>query len=124
MFSLLSSRMHNVWVKAVGGYLGTSIRYSVSVCFNTFILPSLNDTDKDNLTNSALKILECREAFPDKTFSELYDPDLMPNSLKQVHAENDSLVEACYRSKEFSSNEERLEYLFRLYGQMTGGPNA
>lgn len=38
MFCFLNSKLHNIWVKAVGGYLGTSIRYSVAMCFNTFCI--------------------------------------------------------------------------------------
>ncbi len=47
-----------------------------------------------------------------------YDPDKMPEGLKEVHRLNDEAVEPCYRSKPFNSGEERLEYLFKLYEKM------
>ena len=42
----------------------------------------------------------------------------MPEGLREAHRQNDLAVERCYRSKPFDSDEERLEYLFKLYEQM------
>ena len=42
----------------------------------------------------------------------------MPDGLRETHHLNDLAVERCYRSKPFESDEERLEYLFKLYEQM------
>ena len=53
-----------------------------------------------------------------KTLAQLYDPDKMPDGLKEAHHQLDLAVERCYRSKPFASDEERLEYLFKLYEQM------
>ena len=37
--------------------------------------------------------------------------------LREAHHQNDLAIERCYRSKPFESDEERLEYLFKLYEQ-------
>jgi hypothetical protein len=50
--------------------------------------------------------------------AQLYDPDKMPVGLRRAHHEMDLAVEQCYRAKPFTSDEERLEYLFRLYEEM------
>ena len=42
----------------------------------------------------------------------------MPKGLKEAHKQNDLAVERCYRSTPFNSDEERLEYLFKLYEKM------
>ena len=42
----------------------------------------------------------------------------MPEGLREAHRQNDLAVERCYRTKHFESDEERLEYLFKLYEQM------
>lgn len=47
-----------------------------------------------------------------------YDSVKMPAGLREAHHQNDLAVERCYGSKPFESDEERLEYLFRLYEQM------
>ena len=51
-------------------------------------------------------------------YEELYDPDKMPDGLREAHHEMDLVVEQCYRKSPFKSDEERLEYLFRLYEKM------
>jgi len=38
--------------------------------------------------------------------------------LREAHHQNDLAVERCYRSRPFESDEERLEYLFKLYELM------
>ena len=48
----------------------------------------------------------------------MYDPEKMPEGLREAHRQNDLAVERCYRLKPFESDEERLEYLFKLYEQM------
>ena len=62
--------------------------------------------------------MEERENHSEKTLAQLYDPDKMPKSLLDAHHQLDLAVENCYRSKPFKSDEERLEYLFKLYEQM------
>lgn len=54
----------------------------------------------------------------EKTPAQLYDPNKMPEGLREAHRLNDLAVERCYRSKPFESDEERLEYLFKLYEKM------
>ena len=105
-------------MKNIGGYLGTSIRYSISVCYNTFPFPSISNQRKEELTQSTIRILEEREKHPEKTLAQLYDPDKMPEGLKEAHRLNDEAVERCYRSTPFNSDGERLEYLFKLYEKM------
>jgi hypothetical protein len=118
IFSLLNSKIHMIWTRTIGGYLGTSIRYSISVCYNTFPFPTISTNQKTELENCAFKILEEREKHSEKTLAQLYDPDKMPEGLREAHRQNDLAVERCYRLKPFESDEERLEYLFKLYEQM------
>lgn len=42
----------------------------------------------------------------------------MPQDLKEAHQRLDFVFEKCYKSKPFSSDEERLDYLFDLYEKM------
>jgi len=115
---ICSARMHNVWVKTVSGRLEERIRYSTSLSYNTFPFPNISEQRKQELTQTTFRILEEREKHTDKTLAELYDPNKMPDGLREAHHQNDIAVERCYRSKPFESDEERLEYLFKLYEQM------
>jgi hypothetical protein len=118
MFSVISSKIHMLWVKAVAGGMKMDILYSVTVCYNTFPFPIISNQRKEELTQCTFRILEEREKHPEKTLAELYAPDKMPEGLKEAHRLNDEAVERCYRSTPFNSDEERLEYLFKLYEKM------
>jgi len=118
MFSILCSNFHMLWVRTVSGKLKSDYRYSSVLCYNTFPFPPISDGRKEELTTHTFRILEEREKHPEKTLAQLYDPDKMPDELREAHRLNDLAVERCYRSKPFESDEERLEYLFKLYEKM------
>ena len=115
---LLSSKIHMAWVKTVAGRLKEDYRYSTQLCYNTFPFPPISDQRKQEITQCVFRILEEREKHPEKILAQLYDPDKMPDGLREAHRLNDLAVERCYRSKPFESDEERLEYLFKLYEKM------
>jgi hypothetical protein len=118
VFSILSSRMHMVWVKTIAGKLEERIRYTSAVCYNTFPVPNLSANSIEELTKAAFSIIAARERTPEKILAELYDPEKMPMELETAHKNNDDMVDKCYRSRPFESDEERLEHLFNLYEQM------
>jgi hypothetical protein len=118
LFAVLTSKMHKSWVNSVAGRLETRIQYSNTLCYNTFPFPPISETQKQELENHVFRILEERERHSEKTLAELYDPKKMPDGLREAHHQNDLAIERCYRSKPFESDEERLEYLFKLYEQM------
>lgn len=118
LFSLISSRMHIQWVRAVAGRLKTDMQYSNTLCYNTFPFPEISQSQKEELELCVFRILEERENHSEKTLAQLYDPEKMPVGLREAHGLNDLAVERCYRSKPFESDEERLEYLFKLYEKM------
>ncbi len=115
---LLSSKIHMAWVKTVAGRLKEDYRYSTQLCYNTFPFPPISDQRKQEITQCVFRILEEREKHPEKILAQLYDPDKMPDGLREAHRLNDLAVERCYRSKPFESDEKRLEYLFKLYEKM------
>ncbi len=118
IFSVISSRMHMTWVRAVAGRLKTDYRYSSSLCYNTFPFPDISAKQKEKLEDHVFRVLDEREKHPEKTMAQLYDPDKMPAALRQAHHNMDIAIEQCYRAKPFTTDEERLEYLFTLYEAM------
>lgn len=118
VFGVISSRIHMLWVKTFAGRLKTDYRYTSGMCYNTFPFPKLSSQRKNEITQAVLRILEEREKYPEKTMAQLYDPDKMPDNLRDAHSQNDIIIEKCYRSIPFKSDEERLEYLFKLYEKM------
>jgi len=118
IFGILTSKMHNLWVKFTAGRLENRFRYSIFLCYNTFPFPEINSQQKQEIEKHIYRILEEREQHSEKTLAQLYDPNKMPDGLRKAHHELDLAVEKCYRAKPFESDEERLEYLFKLYEQM------
>lgn len=120
VLGVVISRMHMTWVKSVGGYLGTSIRYSAEICYNTFPFPDITDKQKKIIEMHVNEVLMEREKHSEKTMAELYDPDKMPDGLRNAHNSLDTAIELCYpRQRPFDSDEKRLEYLFKMYEIMT-----
>lgn len=118
LLSIISSKIHLCWVKSVSGYLKNDYRYSSVLSYNTFPFPKISKEKEKELEECAYMILETRERYPEKTLAQLYDPDKMPDDLREAHRLNDLAVESCYRAKPFESDEERLEHLFKLYEKM------
>ncbi|NJL11632.1 MAG: class I SAM-dependent DNA methyltransferase [Microscillaceae bacterium] len=119
LFGIIHSKMHMVWVDAVGGKLKTDYRYSAKLCYNTFPFPDITLRQKENLNLYVFAILDERAKHPEKTMAQLYDPDKMPKGLRQAHEDLDRAVEQCYRLQPFMSDTERLEFLFKLYEEMS-----
>ena len=118
IFGLLTSRMHMTWVRAVAGRLKTDYRYSAGLCYNTFPVPKLSEAQKQAITDHVMEVLQQRENHPEKTMAQLYDPDKMPEGLRAAHHQLDLAVDRLYRKAPFTSDEERLEHLFKRYEAM------
>ena len=125
LFALLTSKMHMAWLSAVGGKMETRYRYSNTIVYNNFPVPDLKPKTKEQLTETALRILDVREYYCENTLAELYDPDKMPDLLREAHNNNDALVDKLYQrgTKPFQSDDERLAELFKRYEEMTAGEN-
>ncbi len=119
LFAVLTSKMHNIWVRAVGGRLKTDYRYSATLCYNTFPFPKISAEQKDELKALAREVLGARAEHTEMTLGEMYNPETMPVDLRLAHQALDASIERCYRPEPFTSDEERLEYLFKLYERMT-----
>lgn len=119
LFALLESKIHMAWVRTVCGKLKTDYRYSSSLGYNTFPVPPLNPIQKERLTNSAMSILMARENHSEMTLAQMYDPNKMPEDLRNAHDANDLLVDKLYQDKAFLNDEERLAKLFSMYEELT-----
>jgi hypothetical protein len=122
--ALIASRLHLVWIATVCGKLKTDFRYSNTLGWNTFPVPTLTAQNKADLTACAENILLAREAHFPATIADLYDPSTMPDNLRRAHDRNDELLEGIYIGRRFKNDTERLEKLFALYTKMTATPAA
>jgi hypothetical protein len=120
-FSILSSRMHMSWTKAVAGRIKADPRYSNTLVYNNFPLPELRASDVSVLEEHAWSVIAARESHPGKTIDWLYDPETMPGNLLEAHRALDEMLEKAYIGRTFRNETERLEHLFKLYVEMTAG---
>lgn len=113
--SLITSRLHLVWISAVCGKLEARYRYSNTLGWHTFPVPKFTADQLEQLSVSARRVLKTRYQHYPKTIADLYDPEKMPEDLRAVHRENDDLLESMYIGRPFRNDAERLEKLFKLY---------
>jgi hypothetical protein len=122
--TLIASRLHLIWIATVCGKLKTDFRYSNTLGWNTFPVPTLTEKNKADLTRCAEDILLTREAHFPATIADLYDPENMPADLREAHERNDEVVERIYVGRRFRNDTERLEKLFELYTKMIAAQGA
>lgn len=122
--SLIASRLHLVWIATICGQLETRIRYSNTMGWNTFPIPSLTEKNVHDLTAAAEGILLAREAHFPATIADLYDSENMPANLRAAHDHNDEVLERIYIGRRFRNDTERLEKLFEMYTKLTAKVSA
>ncbi|MBI2259328.1 MAG: class I SAM-dependent DNA methyltransferase [Flavobacteriia bacterium] len=119
-FGILMSAIHMSWVKYICGRIKSDFRYSNELVYNNFPWPE-NPSDKQikSIETLAKKVLDIRLQFPNSSLANLYDPLTMPPVLVKAHQELDKAVDLSYRSQTFTSDANRMEFLFELYEKYT-----
>jgi hypothetical protein len=121
-FGILTSTMHNAWMRTVCGRLESRYRYSVGIVYNNFPWPEPADKQQKAIQTTAQGILDARAKFPDSTLADLYHPVTMPPELVAAHRKLDKAVDAAYGKKSFASEAERVAFLFECYQQLVNRP--
>ena len=123
LLGLLESRMHMIWLGAVGGRLGTGFRYSMGIVYNTFPVPELSQRRKNEIEDLTLNILDIRDE-EGGTLAELYgsplaekDPKPMNPRLLKAHQELDAVIDRAYKASGFKDDNERLSLLLDMYSK-------
>jgi hypothetical protein len=121
-FGVLTSLMHMAWIKTTCGRLKSDFRYSKDIVYNNYPWPE-NPTEKqkEQIEKAAQKVLDARAEFPNSSLADLYDPLTMPPALVKAHNELDKAVDLAYRPQAFTSDANRMEFLFDLYEKYTAG---
>jgi hypothetical protein len=120
VFAILTSKMHMAWTNAVSGRMREDYQYSNTIVYNNFPVPPLSEAVTGKLAVAALRVLDVREYHCEQTLAELYDPDKMPQDLREAHASIDVLVDSIYSKKPYETDEQRLSDLFSMHERMSG----
>jgi len=120
LFGVLTSALHMVWVRTVGGRLKSDYRYSGSMVYNTFPWPEPDAKQRAAIEAGARAVLDARTPHLERgaSLADLYDPLAMPAELLKAHRTLDHAVDRSYRSAPFTSDRERVEFLFARYEQL------
>ena len=115
-FGVLSSNVHNAWLRVIGGRLKSDYRYSRDIVYNTFPWPKVDEELQRNIVNTAQRIIDARKIYPDSSLADLYDPTLMPQELRKAHQLNDAAVMKAYGMPIKETDEAKcVAWLMRLY---------
>ncbi len=118
-FGVLSSVMHMAWVRAVCGRLESRYRYSKDIVYNNFPWPEPTDKQRTAIEAAAQAVLDERACHPESTLADLYDPISIPAGLVKAHHVLDRAVDAAYGRTTFTSEAERVAFLFLRYEKLT-----
>lgn len=118
-FGILTSTLHNAWMRAVAGRLKSDYRYSASIVYNNFPWPTPTERQRVAIEAAAQGVLDARAAHPGATLADLYDPLSMPPGLVRAHQNMDATVDAAYGYKGAATDAARVAFLFGLYQQLT-----
>jgi hypothetical protein len=117
-FGILSSLLHNDWMRLVAGRLKSDYRYSSSVVYNPFPWPEVTNIQRQMIEQLAEELILTRAEFPGRTLAQLYDPDKMPPQLLAAHQALDKAVDRLYRERPFKDAADRLSCLLARYEEL------
>ena len=125
-FGILTSRMHNAWMRTVAGRLKSDYRYSKDIVYDNFVWPSLAEDDplRARIVAAAHVILDIRDRYltdPSCSLAILYNPETMPPDLTKAHAALDALVDRAYGIPPSADDDVRVARLFTLYAEAIVG---
>ena len=119
-FGVLTSTMHNAWIRSTCGRLKSDFRYSKDIVYNNYPWPqATSDKQRLSIEAAAQTVLDVRARFKGQSLADLYDPDVMPPELRKAHQLLDKAVDAGYGYKGDKDDAARVAYLFGLYLQLT-----
>ena len=121
-FGVLSSNVHNSWMRLVAGRLEMRYQYSNKVVYNNFPWPSATEKQLDQIEKCAQGVLEARAKHPDLTLAETYKMKnfRLLGDLQNAHKMLDIAVMQAYGFSIRTTTEEScIAELMKLYQKLT-----
>lgn len=120
-FGILTSNVHNAWMRVVAGRLKSDYRYSNTIVYNNFPWPNPSEEQKKKIEQTAQTILDARAKYPESSLADLYDETVMPPELRQAHRANDLAVCQAYGFTQdiIKSESKCVAELFKMYEKLT-----
>ena len=118
---ILTSNVHNAWMRAVCGRLESRYDYSAKIVYNNFPWCTPTDEQKTKIEQTAKAILDARAKYPESSLADLYDELTMPPELRKAHQENDKAVMSAYGFSIKMTESECVAELFNMYEKLVEG---
>ncbi len=118
-FGILSSNVHNAWIRNVAGRLREDFTYSVSVVYNTFPWCNPTEAQRAKIEKTAQGILDARALYPDSSLADLYNGKNLPIKLYEAHKANDYAVMNAYGFPRNMEESECVAELMKMYQELT-----
>jgi hypothetical protein len=122
-FGILTSSIHNAWMRIVCGRLKSDYRYSKDIVYNNFPWPDTTDAQKAEIEKLVRAVLDARALFPNSSLADLYDPLIMPPELLKAHHALDRAVMKLYNLKNGISEPDIVAALMGLYQNLVQAEN-
>ena len=120
-FGILTSNVHNAWMRTVCGRLESRYDYSAKIVYNNFPWCNPTEEQKAKIEKTAQGVLDARAKYPDCSLADLYDELTMPIELRKAHQENDKAVMSAYGFSSKMTESEIVAELFKMYEKLTEG---
>ena len=117
-FGVLTSSVHNAWMRGVGGRLEMRYRYSAEIVYNNFPWLTATPEDEKRISELGQQILKIRAQYPNASLADLYDESFMPSNLRKNHAANDRAVLKLCGLPHDATEEAIVAECFKCYGEM------
>ena len=136
-FGLVSSTMHNAWMRIISGRIKSDYRFTPGV-YLSFSYPNPTPEQRLCIEACAQAVLDARTTLKGDSLAQMYDGiSPMPENptkadlkkydqrkydgLRNAHKALDAAVEAAY-GVDFDGDEEKIvAHLFKLYAEKTAG---
>ena len=119
-FGILTSNVHNAWMRVVAGRLKSDYRYSATIVYNNFPWPNPTKEQQAKIEKTAQAILAARAIYKDCYLADLYDDVTMPPELRKAHQLNDrAIMEAYGFWGKVKTESECVSELMKMYQKIT-----
>ena len=118
-FGVLTSSVHNAWMRVVCGRLKSDFRYSKDIVYNNFPWPNPSDEQRERIEETAQAILDARDKYPEVSMADFYSNLILFPDLMKAHRANDAAVLEAYGFPKDATESDIVARLFKMYQELT-----
>lgn len=118
-FGIITSIVHNAWMRVVCGRLKSDYRYSKDIVYNNFPWPNPTEEHRAKIEKTAQAILDARQIYPDASMADIYGNLILFPELLKAHRANDAAVLEAYGFPKDATEADIVARLFKMYQELT-----